>query len=164
MNPLFTGKLCQHDNSCLHMHPANTNTETIKNILRIETLSSTTPLLFPTWTLLATCIPYQINTLFSWTCPNEHIVNMITSQHDLLVVGVVDMRWGLLHQERGLLKKEDPDRVRGPKRVLVVDDLGDEGVDDVLGVVLIWGGVGRPPIISLALLEGVLEIFNQNVL
>ena len=62
------------------------------------------------------------------------------------------------------MKQEDPDTVRGPKRVLVVDDLGDEGADDVLGVVLIWGGVGRPPIISLALLEGVLEIFNQNVL
>ena len=91
MNPLFTGKLCQHDNSCLHMHPANTNTETIKNILRIETLSSTTPLLFPTWTLLATCIPLKTHCSHEH-CPYEHIVNMITSQHDLLVVGIVDMR------------------------------------------------------------------------
>ena len=60
--------------------------------------------------------------------------------------------------------QEDPDRVQGHKRVLRVDDFGDEGADDVLGVVLIWGMVGRPPINSLALLEGVLEIFNQNVL
>ena len=34
-------------------------------------------------------------------CSYEHIVNMITSQHYLLVVGGVDMRRGLLHQEGG---------------------------------------------------------------
>lgn len=76
----------------------------------------------------------------------------------------MDVRGGLLHQQGRQLQQEDPHGVRCPERVLGVDDLGDEGADDVFGVVLVRSGRSTNQLLSLVLLKGMLEARDQHVL
>ena len=81
-----------------------------------------------------------------------------------LVGGVVDVCRGLLHQEGGELKQEDPHGVWRPKRVVGVDDTVDEDTDDVVVAVLVGGWHAPYQSLTLPLLKGVRKARDEDVL
>ena len=71
----------------------------------------------------------------------------------LLVGGVVDVRRAQVHQQAAELQEQDAHGVGGAEGVVGVDDVVDEGGDDVLGVVLVGRRRAADQRVALASVE-----------
>ena len=71
----------------------------------------------------------------------------------LLVGGVVNMSRPLVNQQAGELQQQDPHIVARPERIFRIDDVLDEGGDDVAVVVIVRCWRRTNQFVTLAMLE-----------